>query len=141
MVLGAAVRTWASGHIRKQERLATSGPYGYTRNPLYFGSFLMAAGALVMAGSWVVTLLFALSAPPLYVTVMRREEAFLEEKFGADFASYRASVPLFFPRAVPYRGRRVPFDWTLVQKHREWRSWAGAAAVTLFLTFRYYLVH
>ena len=46
--LGAAVRTWAAGHIRKREVLAVTGPYAHTRNPLYFGSFLMACGALVM---------------------------------------------------------------------------------------------
>ena len=49
--LGAAVRTWAAGHIRKREVLAVTGPYAYTRNPLYFGSFLMACGAW----SWAAT--------------------------------------------------------------------------------------
>lgn len=141
MVCGAAVRTWASGHIRKQERLATAGPYGYTRNPLYLGSAFMAAGALVMAGSWLLVLLFVVSAFPLYVTVMKREENFLAGKFGPEFAAYRKTVPLFFPRLSPYQGGGGSFGWALVKNHREWRSWAGGVAVTLLLTLRYYLVH
>jgi protein-S-isoprenylcysteine O-methyltransferase Ste14 len=141
MILGAAVRTWASGHIRKQERLATGGPYGHTRNPLYLGSALMAAGALVMAGSRTLALLFIVSAVPLYVMVMKREEAFLGRKFGPEFAAYRKAVPLFIPRLTPYQGGGEPFRWNLVRRHREWRSWAGGGAVTLLLATRYYLVH
>ena len=46
---GLIVRGWAAGHIVKNERLATSGPYAHTRNPLYFGSFLIAAGFAIAA--------------------------------------------------------------------------------------------
>lgn len=140
MVLGAAVRTWASGHIRKQETLATAGPYGYTRNPLYLGSALMASGAIVMAGSWMLAMLFTVSAVPLYLTVMQREEDFLGGRFGPEFAAYRKAVPLFFPRLTPYGGGGGGFDWALVKKHREWHAWAGGAGVTLLLALRYYLV-
>src|SRR5437868_2625295 len=54
---GAAIRAWASGHLRKNAELAISGPYAYTRNPLYFGSFIMAAGCAVSGGSWWLGLL------------------------------------------------------------------------------------
>jgi protein-S-isoprenylcysteine O-methyltransferase Ste14 len=139
MAAGAALRTWASGHIRKQRKLARSGPYGYTRNPLYLGSFLMAAGALVMARSWIPALIFAAAAVPLYLTIMRREEQTLEEKFGGAFLDYRREVPLFFPRLGPGGDRGDGFDWGLVRKHREWRVWAGIAGVTLLLLAKYHL--
>src|SRR5262245_6757401 len=48
---GALVRAWASGHLRKNAELAMSGPYAFTRNPLYFGSFVMASGCAVCGGS------------------------------------------------------------------------------------------
>ena len=140
LAVGAALRTWASGHIRKQEKLATSGPYAYTRNPLYLGSAFMAAGALIMAGNALIVILFVSSAVPLYLTVMKREEAFLRERFGEEFEKYHAAVPLFVPRLTPWRKGAAPFDWGLVGRHREWRSWAGAAAVTLLLALRYYLM-
>ena len=139
VIAGAALRTWASGHIRKQRRLARSGPYAFTRNPLYLGSFLMAAGALIMARSSVASLVFVLLAVPLYLTIMRREEKTLEEKFGEDFLKYRREVPLFFPRIGRVSADVVPFDWELVRKHREWRVWAGITGVTLLLLGRYYL--
>src|SRR5262249_60426591 len=47
---GALYRAWASGHLRKNAELAVSGPYAFTRNPLYFGSFVMAAGCAICGG-------------------------------------------------------------------------------------------
>jgi protein-S-isoprenylcysteine O-methyltransferase Ste14 len=48
---GEAVRLWASGHIEKTKALATGGPYAHTRNPLYLGSVVMAAGVAVASAS------------------------------------------------------------------------------------------
>jgi protein-S-isoprenylcysteine O-methyltransferase Ste14 len=138
MAVGASLRTWASGHIRKQEKLAMAGPYAFSRNPLYLGSFLMAAGGLVMGRNWWLVLLFGLFVVPLYHTVMRREEAFLEERFGEDFQAYRQAVPLFLPRLTPYLRGGDLFDWSLVRRHREWYVWAGIGGVTLLLAARYY---
>jgi protein-S-isoprenylcysteine O-methyltransferase Ste14 len=130
---GVLLRTWASGHIRKLKRLAVSGPYAHTRNPLYGGSFLIAVGALIMARSLPLAVLFALLAVPLYMTVMAREEGALQEAFGEDFRRYRTEVPLFFPRLTPWGDDDGRFDWELVMKHREWRLWIGVAGATLLL--------
>src|SRR5579872_4849342 len=54
--MGLAIRAWAAGHLVKNQNLATHGPYAYTRNPLYFGSALMAAGFVLAGGSWVLAL-------------------------------------------------------------------------------------
>src|SRR5687768_1547746 len=58
-VLGLAIRAWAAGHIRKNAQLATSGPYAFTRNPLYFGSFLLGLGFTIASGRWYLAVLFA----------------------------------------------------------------------------------
>jgi protein-S-isoprenylcysteine O-methyltransferase Ste14 len=135
---GAAVRTWAAGHIRKREALATTGPYAHTRNPLYFGSFLMACGGLVMARNAVLAAAFLAVAVPVYRLVILKEERFLAGAFGETFAAYVREVPRFFPRLVVPRASRGSFDWGLVRRHRELRAWAGGAALTLLMLARWY---
>src|ERR687892_1272956 len=72
-VLGLAIRAWAAGHIRKNAQLATSGPYAFTRNPLYFGSFLLGLGFTIASGQVVLALLFAALFLGIYLPVMRVE--------------------------------------------------------------------
>lgn len=135
MVAGAAIRTWASGHIRKREVLAITGPYAHTRNPLYFGSSLMAVGALVMGWNpWIaaVALLFAV---PVYHVVILREESLLAGRFGEEFAAYSRSVPRFFPQLSRAPGSRGGFDGGLVRRHGEWRVWLVVAGLPLFFLF------
>jgi protein-S-isoprenylcysteine O-methyltransferase Ste14 len=138
LALGAAMRTWAAGHIRKREALAVTGPYAYTRNPLYFGSFLMACGALVMGRNGWLALAFLLTAVPVYRVVIRKEETLLAGIFGAAFDAYTREVPRFFPRLAVPAGARGAFDWALVLRHREWRAWIGAAALTLLMLARWH---
>ena len=92
IVPGLLVRALASGHVRKNEALATSGPYAYTRNPLYLGSTLVYLGLSVAAGSlWAIILL----VPLLWVInvgVVAREERYLERKFGNAYRTYKARV-------------------------------------------------
>jgi protein-S-isoprenylcysteine O-methyltransferase Ste14 len=136
--LGAALRTWAAGHIRKREILAVTGPYAHTRNPLYFGSFLMACGALVMGRNGWLAAAFLLIAVPVYHVVIRKEEVFLAGIFGEAFAAYTREVPRFFPRLGVPPHRRGAFDWGLVRRHREWRAWAGGALLIVLLLARWF---
>lgn len=137
-VAGAVVRTWASGHIRKREVLAVTGPYAHTRNPLYFGSFLMACGALIMARNLWLVAGFLLVAVPVYHVVICKEETLLSGIFGEAFAAYTREVPRFIPRlAVPSRSRGS-FDWKLVRQHREWGAWIGGLVLTLLMVARYF---
>ena len=137
LALGAAVRTWAAGHIRKREALAVTGPYAHTRNPLYFGSFLMACGALVMGRNGWFALAFLLVAVPVYRVVIRKEETLLAGIFGEAFAAYTREVPRFFPRLSARPHAAAGFDWALVRRHREWRAWVGAALLTLLMLGRW----
>src|SRR5439155_3013450 len=54
---GLLLRAWASGHLRKNEMLATTGPYAYTRNPLYLGSFLIGLGFTIAAAEILLTVI------------------------------------------------------------------------------------
>lgn len=138
LLLGAALRTWAAGHIRKGQELAVDGPYARTRNPLYLGSFLMACGALAMARNPWLAAAFLLVAVPVYHVVIRKEEGEIVALFGERFAAYAREVPRFLPRLAVPPGRGGSFDWGLVRRHREWRAWAGAGALTLLMLARWY---
>jgi protein-S-isoprenylcysteine O-methyltransferase Ste14 len=127
-VLGLAIRAWAAGHIRKNAELATSGPYAFTRNPLYFGSFLLGLGFTIASGRWVLALLFAALFLGIYFPVMRVEASTMAELFGKDFEAYKRSVPLFFPRLTPFRQTEasgIRFDRDLYLRYREYRAALG----------------
>ena len=97
IVPGLLIRALASGHVRKNEALATSGPYAYTRNPLYLGSLLIGVGFAVAARSWWVGVALVVMFFAIYVPVIRDEEAFLRRKFP-EFEEYARRVPRMFPR-------------------------------------------
>ena len=97
---GLALRAWAAGHLEKDRNLADSGPYAYTRNPLYLGSFIVALGFSVAASSWILTAIFVAAFLLIYLPVMEREEEHLLKIFPA-YRDYAARVPLLWPKAGP----------------------------------------
>ena len=127
-VLGLAIRGWASGHIRKASTLAISGPYAYTRNPLYLGSFLMGVGFTIAAGVWWLALAFAILFLGIYFPVMRVEVEDMRRIFGSEFDDYESNVPLFFPRFTVWRQTGTKFDSELYLRYREYRAAIGVAA-------------
>jgi hypothetical protein len=97
-VIGLAIRASAAGHLRKLETLTTTGPYAWTRNPLYLGSTFLAAGFAVAGHSWWAALVIAAYFAIFYPAVMKKEEAELHIRYGASFDEYANTVPLFFPK-------------------------------------------
>ena len=99
---GLALRAAASGTVKKNQELSVTGPYAYTRNPLYLGSTLIAAGFAVALLSWPLALLLAVGFAAIYIPVIASEEQFLRAAFP-EFDSYCRSVPRFIPRLTPAR--------------------------------------
>ena len=131
IVPGLLIRALASGHVRKNEALATSGPYAYTRNPLYLGSLLIGIGFAAAARSWWVSAVLVVMFFAIYLPVIRDEEAFLRQKFP-EFADYARQVPRMFPRIMPRAGTQGSsggFSMSLYLKHREWNALIGALAM------------
>jgi protein-S-isoprenylcysteine O-methyltransferase Ste14 len=91
IVPGLLIRALASGHVRKNEALATSGPYAYTRNPLYLGSLLMGVGFAIAARSWWVGVILVVMFLAIYLPVIRDEENYLRQKFP-EFEEYARRV-------------------------------------------------
>ena len=134
--LGLLLRAYSAGYLRKQESLTVSGPYAYTRNPLYLGSAILALGLAVITNSWLAALLIGAYFAVFYSIVMRREEAELRGHFGAAFEEYARRVPLFFPRLFPVRSgapAESAFSWAQYKKNREYQAAIGFALVLAVL--------
>ncbi|MEO6865848.1 MAG: isoprenylcysteine carboxylmethyltransferase family protein [Gemmatimonadaceae bacterium] len=137
-LVGVLVRAWASGHISKNEKLATSGPYAHTRNPLYFGSFLIAAGFAV-AAHWSLLVAVVAFFMLIYYPTMQREISNITERFPDAYARYATNVPLFFPRPAPWRGDPEStnrFNPALYMKHGEWKAGLTYVLAMIWLAFR-----
>lgn len=153
---GLVIRALASGHVRKNEALATTGPYAYTRNPLYLGSLLIGVGFAVAARSWWVGALLAVMFFAIYIPVIRDEEAFLRQKFP-EFEEYARRVPRMYPHLTPARlaaprstdslsgslsgaegapGEAPSFSTALYLQHREYNGLLGALAVMAALIIK-----
>jgi protein-S-isoprenylcysteine O-methyltransferase Ste14 len=141
VVLGLALRLWASGSIEKNRALATGGPYRLVRHPLYVGSSLLVLGFAVASGSLRVGAPLLALFLAVYLPVVRREEAALAERFGDEFGRWRDAVPAFVPRLTARLPRGGPggFAWSSVVRHREWRSVLGALLLLGFLVARAWL--
>jgi protein-S-isoprenylcysteine O-methyltransferase Ste14 len=138
--LGLWIRAWAAGFIRKEEALATSGPYAHTRNPLYLGSFFLGLGVTIAGGQWIFVVLFLVFFVAVYGRTMRGEAELLEGLFGDAYRHYAANVPLLLPRVTAYQAPGAPgstgFDLERWRGNKEYEALLGAVAAFAFLTVR-----
>lgn len=132
-VAGLCVRAAAAGHLRKHEQLAVAGPYAHTRNPLYFGSMLIAAGFLMAGrfwvdGGWITAAVVAVYFRYFYGAVVKREENELRARYGPAFDAYAARVPLFLPRLGGGTDTADGFSWEQYWRNREYQAALGVLA-------------
>jgi protein-S-isoprenylcysteine O-methyltransferase Ste14 len=132
-ICGLILRGYAAGHLRKHQQLATSGPYAFTRNPLYLGSVLLAAGFSVASHSWISALLLAAYLAIFYPVVIRREQSELKAHYGDAFVEYASQVPAFWPRFSPAMPSTENFSWPLYRKNREYEASIGLAVAMAIL--------
>jgi protein-S-isoprenylcysteine O-methyltransferase Ste14 len=135
IITGLAIRALASGHVRKNEQLTTSGPYAHTRHPLYLGSLIMAAGFSLAARSWWIALMTILIFLIIYVPVMLAEEAFLRQRFP-QFQDYARAVPRLWPRLTSFPSGQGSFSRKLYRQHREYNALVGSVAMLIALAFK-----
>lgn len=128
LVPGLFLRGLASGHVQKDKQLTTSGPYAYTRNPLYLGSLIMAAGFAIAARSfWIVAIMLLMFAV-IYIPVIAGEERYLRQTFPG-YDEYARKVPRMLPRLTPYGNERSAYSSDRYWKHREYEATIGCAVV------------
>jgi protein-S-isoprenylcysteine O-methyltransferase Ste14 len=133
---GLGIRAYAAGYLEKGRSLATSGPYAYTRNPLYLGSLLIGLGLAAAGGRWSLAVAFLIFFVLVYGPVMRREEAGLREQYGQKYETYAAAVPMFFPYRKSVVASRERFEWRRYRRNREYEAALGYLAGILFLTLK-----
>lgn len=144
---GVAVRATAAGHIRKNQELATTGPYAYTRNPLYLGSVLIAAGFVLAAKNPWIALAAVVMFVAIYIPQIRVEEEYLRSAFP-EYSNYAAHVPRLLPRLTAYRsaaavasGQGEPgFSRELYRRHREYQAALGSVLMIGALILKMVLV-
>jgi protein-S-isoprenylcysteine O-methyltransferase Ste14 len=102
IVAGTALRAWGAGHLVKNNRLTTTGPYAHLRHPLYLGTILIATGFGVWAGGWLALAILGFLWPwfalHYFPRKERSESARLEAAYGERFVRYRRAVPALWPR-------------------------------------------
>jgi protein-S-isoprenylcysteine O-methyltransferase Ste14 len=133
---GLWLRGYAAGYVKKNRELTQTGPYAFTRNPLYLGSMFIAAGFAVALLSWLVGLVLAIGFALIYIPVIASEERFLRSTFP-DFDAYCRRVPRILPRLSPAKTEVTPgkFSFALYLRHREYNATIGAVLlyVSLFV--------
>lgn len=131
--LGATIRFWASGYLRKDSRPAVGGPYAWARNPLYLGTYIMALGTAMAIEAWWLLAAGSIVFAVLYHYIILDEEVKLQRIFGAPYTRYRELVPRFFPR--PWRSSKASlaevnpepshhrYDWALSHKNKAFEAY------------------
>lgn len=134
---GLLIRGWAAGHIVKVQRLTTTGPYAHTRNPLYFGSFLLASG-FALAVHWSLMLVVIALFVFIYGPTIELERTEIRSRFPEDYAAYERNVPAFVPRVTAWRGQNGgdSFSFSRYVRQREWQAGLAFAVVSAWLIAR-----
>jgi len=139
-IVGLVIRAWACGHLRKTNELDASGPYAYTRNPLYLGSFLIAVGFAVASGVWWLALGSVIFFLGIYLPVMNVEKNELKEVIGDEYRQYVDDVPAFIPRLTRGRISNRKFNFQLYLKNGEYEAAIGVLAIALILAAKAYYI-
>ena len=144
VVPGLWLRAYASGYVKKNAELTTTGPYAHTRNPLYLGSMLIAFGFAAAAASWVILVALAALFAAIYIPTIQSEEEYLRAHF-AGFDDYARAVPRLLPRLTAARpmvegevgdSGSGSFSGALYGRHHEYNSLMGAGAIYVALAVK-----
>ncbi len=134
--IGEIIRMWASGHIKKDKSLATDGPYGFVRHPLYVGNFLISVGFLLAANlTWAYGVLLVFWVL-FYPVTIRAEDGKLHGLFGEDWERWNAKTRALIPRLTPYSGK-IGGGWSL----RQSMNINGEPLIALFLAICLTVLH
>jgi protein-S-isoprenylcysteine O-methyltransferase Ste14 len=139
--IGLGIRAYAAGYLHKQSVLTVTGPYAYSRNPLYFGSSILALGAGIATRSWIAAAILVVYFAVVYAVVMRREEHELFIQHGQAFKKYAAAVPLFFPRVTPAKMNGPSagsFSSAQYKKNHEYEAAVGFLLLLLMYLLKWY---
>jgi protein-S-isoprenylcysteine O-methyltransferase Ste14 len=138
-VLGLALRAWAAGHLAKNQRLAQSGPYAATRNPLYLGTLITALGLAAAGNSIALAAIFIVVFLLVYLPAIELEEQHLIAILPG-YREFAGRVPLLMPRWPGVWGPDS-FSLALYRKNQEYQALIGWMMGIAWLLFRWHVSH
>jgi hypothetical protein len=133
-VLGLLLRGWSTGHLAKNQQLATSGPYAYVRNPLYGGTLIVAVGIVIASRNLWLAVIFTAVFFLVYLPAVELEEQHLRNIFPS-YAAYAKRVNRFLPIAK-WTGARAGFSWTLYRRNQEYKALLGFLLAVAWLLWK-----
>lgn len=133
VLLGMLIRLWASGHVKKDKVLTTTGPYGYVRHPLYVGNHLITFGFCIASGLWWSFAAWAVIGLVFYPGTIAHEDEVLHRLFGKPWEQWRAVTRALIPRLTPYQPGKQG-EWSLQQS---WHNGEPSIILILVLCFVY----
>ena len=125
--IGEAIRIWAAGHLDKGREVTSSGPYRFTRHPLYLGSSIIGIGFAIACANWIVAVVVAAYLIVTIGAAIRGEEGHLTEKFGQTYPAYRDGLVVDAERR---------FSLARVISNREYRAVMGLVAALALLSWK-----
>ncbi len=150
IIAGVLIRLWSNGYAIKNDKLTTSGPYAFVRNPLYLGTFLIAIGFVVALKSqpplleWIAGGIFLLALSFMYYRTIQGEQGMLLEKFKGAYSDYCKQVPAMIPCLIPYsKGEKWPFNLQRLINSKEHKPvfWIFILLVVFHLKTRILIEH
>ncbi|MFQ6083523.1 MAG: methyltransferase family protein [Candidatus Aminicenantia bacterium] len=140
-LFGFSLRAWASGHIEKEKNLTISGPYQFTRNPLYLGNFILGISLSISSNSWLGILIFLIYFVTFYPVAIAREVEKMKQLFPEEYKKYQSKVPTFFPNLKISLGLgNKKFSGKLYLKNKEYRALLGGLVIWAILLLKYFLL-
>ncbi len=124
--VGEAIRFWAAGHLEKGREVTSSGPYRWTRHPLYAGSTIIGIGLAIACNSVVVAALVVFYLAATLTAAIHSEDVWLRATFGPAYEAYRA-------------GHTVSRSFSLERalgRNREYRTISGLVAAVVLLALK-----
>jgi len=150
IIAGIVIRMWSNGYAIKNDKLTTSGPYAFVRNPLYLGTFLIAIGFVLTLKSdpqyieWIAGGIFLLALCLMYFRTIKGEQGMLLAKFKDAFSDYCKHVPAMIPTLIPYtKGEKWPFSLKRLFNSKEHKAvfWVYILLVVFHLKTRILIEH
>lgn len=117
-VLGIGVRLWASGHVKKNKILATTGPYAFVRHPLYVGNHLIMAGFCFASGFWWSFVIWLALSLYFYPQTIAHEDRVLARLFPDQWQAWAQRTRALIPRLTPYAPGEAA-EWSFYQSLRQ----------------------
>jgi protein-S-isoprenylcysteine O-methyltransferase Ste14 len=134
--LGILVRLWASGHVKKNKVLATSGPYGFVRHPLYVGNHLIMFGYCLASELWWSFVAYLAFSLYFYPQTIRQEDEKLARLFPEEWQHWAAGTRALIPRLTPYRSAQTA-EWSFAQSLRQ----NGEPVIAALLVLGLYILY